>query len=103
WRGPPLGDLAHERFARTEIARLEELHLTTVEQRIDADLESGRAADLVAELEPLVREHPLRERLRAQLMLALYRCGRQAEALDVYRETRQALIDELGIEPNPSL
>jgi DNA-binding SARP family transcriptional activator len=103
WRGPPLGDLAHEPFAQTEIARLEELHVTALEERIDADLESGRDAELVAELEPLVHEHPLRERLRAQLMLALYRSGRQAEALDVYRQTREALIGQLGLEPSPSL
>src|SRR5262245_58874264 len=74
WRGP----------AQPEIAHLDELRIAVLEQRIDADLESGRNADLVAELEPLVREHPLRERLRGQLMLALYRSGRQAEALDVY-------------------
>jgi DNA-binding SARP family transcriptional activator len=93
WRGPAQAGLAH----------LDDLHIAALEQRIDADLESGRHVGLVAELEPLVREHPLRERLRAQLMLALYRSGRQAEALDVYRQTRQALVDELGIEPSPSL
>jgi DNA-binding SARP family transcriptional activator len=89
--------------AQAEIAHLDELRIAALEQRIDADLESGRHADLVAELEPLVREHSLRERLRAQLMLALYRSGRQAEALEVYRQTRQALIEQLGIEPSPSL
>jgi DNA-binding SARP family transcriptional activator len=89
--------------AQAEIAHLDELRIAALEQRIEADLELGQDADLVAELEQLVREHPLRERLRAQLMLALYRSERQAEALDVYRQTRQALSGELGIEPNPSL
>jgi DNA-binding SARP family transcriptional activator len=93
WRGP----------AHPEVAHLDELRLAALEQRIDADLSSGRHTDVVPELEPLVQDHPLRERLRAQLMLALYRSGRQAEALDVYRQTRQALIDQLGIEPSPSL
>jgi len=93
WRGLP----------QAEIAYLDELRLAALEQRIDAELELGRHADLVAELEQLVREQPLRERFRGQLMLALYRSGRQAEALDVYRETRQTLTDELGIEPSPSL
>jgi DNA-binding SARP family transcriptional activator len=93
WRGSP----------QAEIAYLDELRLAALEQRIDAELELGRHADLVAELEQLVREQPLRERLRAQLMLALYRSGRQAEAHDVYRQTRQTLTDELGIEPSPSL
>src|SRR5436190_1945440 len=79
WRGPPLGEFAFERFAQPEIARLEELRLVCLEDRIEVDLSSGRHADLVGELEALVREHPLRERLCAQLMLALYRSGRQAE------------------------
>ena len=82
WRGPPLSDFASEPFAQGEIARLEELRLAALEERIEADLALGRHAELVPELEALVREHPLRERLRAQLMLALYRSGRQAEALD---------------------
>src|SRR5919109_1377724 len=103
WRGPPLGDLAHEDFAQAEIRRLDELRVTTLEQRIDAELALGLHADLVAELEILVREHPLRERFRAQLMLALYRSGRQAEALHGYRTMRRALVDQLGIEPSPSL
>jgi DNA-binding SARP family transcriptional activator len=103
WRGPALADVAHESFAQSEILRLEELRLVAVEQRIDADLELGRDAELVAELEALVREHPLRERPRAQLMLALYRSGRQAEALEVYRQTRRLLVEELGIEPSPAL
>jgi DNA-binding SARP family transcriptional activator len=103
WRGPALADFAHESFAQPEILRLEELRLIALEQRIDADLALGRAAELVAELEALAREHSLRERLRAQLMLALYRSGRQAEALEVYRQTRRMLADELGIEPGPAL
>jgi len=103
WRGPALADLAYEPFAQREIARLEELRLVAVEGRIDADLELGRHAELVGELEGLVREHPLRERLRAQLMLALYRCGRQAEALGVYRDARVLLVSELGLEPGPPL
>jgi DNA-binding SARP family transcriptional activator/DNA-binding beta-propeller fold protein YncE len=103
WRGPALADLAYEPFAQQEIARLEELRLVAVEGRIDADLELGRHAELVGELEGLVREHPLRERPRAQLMLALYRCGRQAEALDAYRDARTLLVSELGLEPGPAL
>ena len=103
WRGPPLADLADEHFARPEIARLEGLRLAALEHRIDADLEAGRHAEVVGELEALVAEHPLRERPRRQLMLALYRCGRQAEALDVYHDARRTLGDELGIEPGAEL
>jgi DNA-binding SARP family transcriptional activator len=103
WRGPPLADFAYEPFAQTEIARLEELRLTTLEDRLEADLASNAHGELVGELEALVREHPLRERLRGQLMLALYRAGRQAEALDVYQASRQALVEELGIEPGRRL
>ncbi len=103
WRGPPLGDFAYESFAQNEAARLDELRLTALEERIEAELELGRAGDLVAELEALVRENPLRERPRGQLMLALYRSGRQAEALQAYQETRRVLVDELGIEPTPAL
>jgi DNA-binding SARP family transcriptional activator len=103
WRGPALADVAHESFAQPEILRLEELRLVALERRIDADLALGRDAELVAELEALVREHQLRERFRAQLMLALYRSGRQAEALEVYRQTRRLLVEELGIEPSPAL
>ncbi|MDQ3671992.1 MAG: AAA family ATPase [Actinomycetota bacterium] len=103
WRGPPLADFAYERFARNEIERLEDLRLACLEDRIDADLINGRHAALVGELETLVRGHPLRERLRAQHMLALYRSGRQAEALDAYQDARQALVEELGIEPGRSL
>jgi len=103
WRGPPLADVAYESFAQSEIARLDELRLTTLEARIDADLAGGREAELVPELQRLVRDNPLRERLRAQLMLALYRTGRQAEALETYRNTRQTLTDELGLEPSREL
>jgi len=103
WRGPPLGDFAYEPFARGQIARLEELRWAALEQRIDADLAGGRHAELVGELEALVVEHPLRERLRGQLMLALYRSGRQAEALDAYRAARAELSEELGLEPSEEL
>jgi DNA-binding SARP family transcriptional activator len=103
WRGAPLADLAFETFAQREIARLEELRLEALEERVDADLELGAGAELVGELEALVRDHPLRERLRGQLMLALYRSGRQAEALEAYLGARRALVDELGIEPSPAL
>jgi DNA-binding SARP family transcriptional activator len=103
WRGPPLADLAHEPFAQASIERLEEIQLVALEHRIDAELSLGLHAELVGELEALVVQHPLRERFRAQLMLALYRSGRQAEALDVYRETRNALVDEFGIEPSRAL
>jgi DNA-binding SARP family transcriptional activator len=103
WRGPPLGDLAFETFAQGEIRRLEELRLEALEERIDADLELGGAGELVGELEGLVAQHPLRERLRGQLMLALYRAGRQAEALQAFLDARRALVDELGIEPSPAL
>jgi len=103
WRGPPLADVADARFARREIARLEELRLAVLEERIEAELATGRRGDLIAELEPLVAEFPLRERLRELLMLALYRAGRQVEALDVYQDARRTLVDELGIEPGREL
>jgi DNA-binding SARP family transcriptional activator len=103
WRGPPLADLAHEPFAQTAIERLEEIQLAALEHRIEAELALGLHAQLVGELEGLVVQHPLRERFRAQLMLALYRSGRQAEALDAYRQTREALVEEFGIEPSPAL
>ena len=103
WRGPALADLAFEPFAQSEIARLEELRLAALETRIEADLALGHEDSLVAELETLVAAHPYREGLRAQLMLALYRCGRQAEALETYRRARRAFSDELGIEPGPRL
>jgi YVTN family beta-propeller protein len=103
WRGPPLEDLAFLPFAQSEIGRLEELRLAVTEDRIDADLARGRNGDLVPELESLVAEHPLRERTRAQLMLALYRSGRQADALAAYREARTVLVDGLGLEPSAEL
>ena len=103
WRGRPLSQLAYEPFAQAEIGRLEELRLTTQEARLDAELDRGRHAAAVAELESLVREHPLRERLSELLMLALYRSGRQAEALEAYQRARRNLDDELGIEPGPAL
>jgi DNA-binding SARP family transcriptional activator len=103
WRGPPLADLAYEPFAQGPIADLEEQRLAAVEQRIDADLAAGRHADLVGEVEALAKEHRLRERFQGQLMLCLYRSGRQAEALEVYRATREALVSELGIEPGREL
>ena len=103
WRGPALADFAYEPFASAEAARLEDRRLACLEERIEADLALGRQVDLVPELEGLVRDHPLRERFRGQLMLALYRAGRQAEALDAYQDARRALVDELGIEPGPAL
>lgn len=102
WRGPALADLAFEPVG-AETVRMEEARLAALESRIEADLELGRHADVVGELEALVVEHSLRERLSALLILALYRSGRQAEALDVYRETRRLLDDELGLEPSPEL
>ena len=99
WRGQPLADLAYEPFAQREIARLDDLHIAALEQRIEAKLELGRHGEVVAELEGLIAEHPYRERLRGQLMLALYRCDRQADALQAYQDARRVLVDELGIEP----
>ncbi len=103
WRGPPLDDLAFQDFAQSEIARLEELRLSAVEGRFERELADGRHADLVSELAAAVREHPLRERLAGQLMLALYRSGRQADSLQVYREARKTLVEELGLEPGDEL
>ena len=103
WRGPALADFVYESFAQPAIARLEEIRLAAVELRVDADLALGRHDEVVAELEALVAEHPLREHLRMFLMTALYRAGRQANALDVYQGARRALVDELGIEPSPAL
>jgi YVTN family beta-propeller protein len=103
WRGAPLSDVSQERFAQGQIARLEEMRAGVIEDRIEADLALGRHGDLVGELQALVGAHPLRERLYQQLMIALYRCGRQAEALAVYRSARQMLVQELGIEPSPGL
>jgi DNA-binding SARP family transcriptional activator len=103
WRGPALADLEEEDFARLEAARLDELRVAAQEERIDAELGLGRHGALVGELEQLVANYPLRERLRGQLMIALYRCGRQAEALEVYRAARLALADELGLDPSREL
>jgi predicted ATPase/DNA-binding SARP family transcriptional activator len=103
WRGPAFADVAYEAFAQTEIARLEELRLAGVEERIDSDLALARHDELVPELEALVSEHPLRERLQGQLMLALYRTGRQTDALGVFRRARRVLGEELGLEPGPDL
>ena len=103
WRGTPLGDLAYEPFAQGPIARLEELRLVALEHRVEADLELGEAAGLIPELETLVREYPARERLRAQLILALYRSGRQSDALASYRDARRTMVEELGLEPGREL
>jgi len=102
WRGTPLAELEFEGFAQAEIARLEEQRLTAPEARIDADLAVGEHAEVVGELQQLVGEHLARENFAGQLMLALYRCGRQTEALDVYRDACQVLVDEVGVEPGPS-
>jgi len=103
WRGPALADHRFADFAQTEIGRLEELRMEAIEERLGAQLARGGDADLVGELRALVAENPLRERLRAHLMLALYRSSRQAEALEVMRDGRRLLVDELGIEPGPEL
>jgi DNA-binding SARP family transcriptional activator len=103
WRGPALADVAYESFAEHEAARLEELKLVGKEELIDAEIELGRHDAVIGELEALVRQNPLRERLRGQQLLALYRAGRQAEALAAYQDARRALLDELGIEPGPAL
>jgi ABC-type transport system substrate-binding protein/DNA-binding SARP family transcriptional activator len=103
WRGPPLADCAYEDFAQDEIRRLENLRLSALEDRVEADLALGRHEEVLAELESLAREHPLRERLQGLRLIALYRCGRQAEALEAYRTTRRRLVDELGVEPGPEL
>jgi YVTN family beta-propeller protein len=103
WRGPALADVSDEPFAAGEVRRLEELRLRAAELAIDADLSAGRHADVIAELDALIAEHPLRERLHAQRMLALYRAGRQAEALEAYRRARARLVEEIGVEPGPEL
>ena len=103
WRGPALADLTFEAFAQVPAARLEELRLAALEKRIEADLACGRHLELAGELQELCVEHPLREGFTGQLMLALYRSGRQAEALDVYHRIRKTLVDELGIDPGPAL
>jgi len=103
WRGPALADFTYESFAQPAIARLEELRVHALELRVEAQLDLGLHARVIVELEDLLATHPFRERLRAQLMLALYRDGRQAEALDVYRRTREEFVEKLGIEPGPVL
>ena len=103
WRGQPLADLADELFAAAEIRRLEESRLRATEMAIEADLAAGRHAELTGELDRLVAEHPLRERLHGQLMVALYRSGRQAEALEAFGRARELLVDQLGIEPSAEL
>jgi DNA-binding NarL/FixJ family response regulator/DNA-binding SARP family transcriptional activator len=103
WRGPTLAGLLLESHGRDEVAQLDDLRLTALMDRIDCDLALGRHEEVLGELQVLVGEHPLRERLRAQLMLALYRADRQAEALEAYQQAREVLVDELGIEPSPVL
>ena len=103
WRGAPLGDVADEPFAGAEIRRLEELRLSALELAIDHDLDEGRHREVVAELDTLVAEEPLRERFHAQRMLALYRCARQGDALNAYRQARAALVEAIGVEPGPEL
>ena len=103
WRGPPLDDLADEPFAAPEIRRLEDLWLGAREAAIDDALADGRDAALLGELDDLIGEHPLRERLHGQRMLALYRCGRQADALEAFRNARKVLVDEVGLEPGTEL
>jgi DNA-binding SARP family transcriptional activator len=103
WRGPALAEFTFDDFAQAEMRRLEELRLVALGERIDADLELGRHGDVVGELEALVQRHPLRETFRRQLMLALYRSGRQAEALEAYQDARARFVEDLGIEPGPEL
>jgi len=103
WRGPPLAEVAYESFAQGEIRRLEELRLTAVEARVEADLQIGRHAAVIGELHALLTAYPTRERLAELLMLALYRSGRQADALDAYHQARARLADELGLDPGPAL
>jgi DNA-binding SARP family transcriptional activator len=103
WRGPLLAEFAYESFAQGEIARFEELRLEALEQLVEAKLVLGRHAEVVAQLETLISEHPYREGLHAQLMLALYRCDRQADALQAFQNARRSLVEELGIEPGRRL
>jgi DNA-binding SARP family transcriptional activator len=103
WRGPPLADVAYESFAQGEIARLEDLRVAALEELVEAKLALGRHAEVVGELERLVADYPYRERLRGQLMLALYRCDRQADALQAYQDARRTLVEQLGIEPGERL
>lgn len=103
WRGPALAEVAYEAFAQSEIRRLEELRLLALEARVEADLQLGHHSRVIAELEALVATHPGREQLVGQLMVALYRSGRQSEALEAYSRARQALVSEIGVEPGPQL
>ena len=103
WRGRPLADIDGEPFAVGQVRRLEEMHTVALELAIDQDLQAGRHGEVLAEIEGLLAQEPLRERLHALRMLALYRAGRQAEALAAYREARAVLIEEIGIEPGPEL
>src|SRR5262245_18400122 len=103
WSGSPLADFARERWATSAIARLEEMRLLALERLADIDLELGRHAELVGPLEAELVDHPFQERLRAQLMLALYRSGRQADALAAHRAGRAAMVEQLGIEPYPAM
>ena len=103
WRGPAWADQLDYPAVCADAQRLEELRLTAIESRLEAELATGRGADLVPELEQLTGEHPLRERLLAALMLALYRAGRQTDALDAFQLARHRLVDELGLEPGPEL
>jgi YVTN family beta-propeller protein len=103
WRGPPLAEFKYEPFAQSAIAQLEELRIAALEERVEADIALGHHGELLAELAALVEQHPLRERLRGQFMLALYRCGRQAEALSVYQQFRRTLSEQLGRDPGPGL
>jgi predicted ATPase/DNA-binding SARP family transcriptional activator len=103
WRGPPLSDLAFEAFAQGEIARLEELRLAALERRFERELAEGRHVEVAGRLAAALREHPLRERFTAQLMLALYRAGRQADALEAFQQARGRLVEELGLEPGEEL
>jgi predicted ATPase/DNA-binding SARP family transcriptional activator len=103
WHGGAYGELAYEEFARAEAERLDELRLRAHETRVEADLATGRHGELVGELQALAAAHPLRERIQVQLMLCLYRCGRQTEALEVYSALRAGLVAELGLQPGPEL
>ena len=103
WHGPPFADFTGEPFAQAEIARLEQLRLRALEEQVEAQTSLGRHAAVLAQLPTLVDQHPLEERLRAQLMVALYRSGRQADALAVYQDFRRLLADELGLDPSPKL
>src|SRR5438067_13245361 len=103
WRGPALADFSYEPFAQRAIAALEELRIQAIEDRVEAELSLRRGGDLVAELEEVIAANPFRERLRGFLMLALYRAGRRADALEAYRKTRSLFAEELGREPGPAL